>query len=82
MSLQEKLNELKRGALSRLKPEDVAIMEAATAELVRSGIVQGAKKAGDGAPDFTLPSASGEMVRLAARLAEGPVVLTFYRGTW
>jgi len=82
MSLQEKLNELKAGALSRLKPEDVAIMEAATEDLVRSGIVNGAKKVGDRAPDFALPSASGEMVRLAALLAKGPVVLTFYRGTW
>ena len=81
MSLQEKLNELKRGALSRLNPEDVAVMEAATEELVRSGMMKRAKKVGDQAPDFALPSVSGEMVKLSALLARGPVVLNFYRGT-
>lgn len=34
------------------------------------------------APDFTLPTASGDRVRLGEALAEGPVVLTFYRGAW
>jgi hypothetical protein len=82
MSLQEKLNEIKMAALSRLQPEDVAIMEAATEELVRSGLGRRVKKVGDQAPDFALPSVSGEMVQLAAQLAKGPVVLTFYRGTW
>jgi hypothetical protein len=82
MSLQEKLKEIKAEAHSQLNPEDVAVMEAATEELVRSGLVHGAKKVGDRAPDFALPNASGEMVKLAALLAKGPVVLTFYRGTW
>lgn len=82
MSLQAKLNELKESTLSQLNPEDVAVMEAATEELVRSGMVTGAKKVGDQAPDFALPNASGEMVELSALLARGPVVLTFYRGTW
>ncbi len=34
---------------------------------------------GDPAPDFTLPSTSGE-VTLSARLATGPVLLVFYPG--
>jgi peroxiredoxin Q/BCP len=33
---------------------------------------------GDKAPDFTLPSQSGEPVRLYDRLGQGPVVLYFY----
>lgn len=35
-------------------------------------------QAGDKAPDFTLPSQSGEQVRLYDRLGAGPVVLYFY----
>jgi thioredoxin-dependent peroxiredoxin len=35
-------------------------------------------KAGDRAPDFTLPDADGSQVSLAALLAEGPVVVYFY----
>lgn len=41
-----------------------------------------ALRVGDRAPDFVLPDAMGETVRLSDRLGEGPVVLTFYRGAW
>ena len=41
-----------------------------------------ARTTGDEAPDFELPDAVGGTVRLSDHLAEGPVVLTFYRGTW
>jgi peroxiredoxin len=34
------------------------------------------------APDFTLPDAHGKPVPLSALLANGPVVVTFYRGGW
>ena len=37
---------------------------------------------GDAAPDFTLPDAMGRETRLSDLLASGPVVLTFYRGSW
>lgn len=82
MTLQEQLQKFKAGVLSQLSAANVAVMDRATAELVRAGIAQRAKKAGDQAPDFVLPNASGESVRLAALLARGPVVLTFYRGVW
>jgi peroxiredoxin Q/BCP len=39
---------------------------------------QGRVRAGDLAPDFTLPSQSGEMVNLAQLLQEKAVVLYFY----
>jgi peroxiredoxin len=34
------------------------------------------------APDFSLPDARGGTVALSSLLARGPVVLTFYRGSW
>ncbi|QPP10456.1 AhpC/TSA family protein [Streptomyces bathyalis] len=34
------------------------------------------------APGFSLPSATGRTVTLDGLLAEGPAVLTFYRGAW
>ena len=43
---------------------------------------ESARTIGDEAPNFTLPNATGGEVELASHLAEGPVVLTFYRGTW
>ncbi len=37
---------------------------------------------GEQAPGFSLPDANGWSVSLEDRLAEGPVVLSFYRGAW
>jgi peroxiredoxin len=34
------------------------------------------------APDFTLPDPEGKPVSLADLLEQGPVVVTFYRGSW
>jgi len=41
-----------------------------------------ARKGGDRAPDFTLPDQLGRRVSLSDELAQGPVVLIFYRGEW
>lgn len=37
---------------------------------------------GEKMPTFKLANADGKMVDLAAQLANGPVVVTFYRGDW
>jgi hypothetical protein len=34
------------------------------------------------APEFTLAAQTGEATTLASALANGPVVLVFYRGHW
>jgi peroxiredoxin len=52
-------------------------MEAIRRELPDPGL-----EVGDRAPDFTLPNAYGESVRLSDYLRQGPVILTFYRGAW
>jgi peroxiredoxin len=41
-----------------------------------------APKVGDKAPEFTLNDPLGRAVSLAGELAQGPVVLIFYRGEW
>ena len=58
------------------------IMERATAELIASGAAQRALKLGDKAPLFSLKDADGNAVSSARLLAQGPLVLTFYRGVW
>jgi peroxiredoxin len=50
-------------------------------QLERSGMAPGLA-AGDEAPDFELPDATGRQVRLSDLLRNGPVVLSFYRGEW
>ncbi|MFD8767215.1 peroxiredoxin-like family protein [Streptomyces mirabilis] len=64
-------------------PADVrAVMQRATRELAQSGQADHAVNVGANAPSFTLPSATGQALTLDELLAEGPVVLTFYRGAW
>jgi peroxiredoxin len=41
-----------------------------------------APRVGDRAPDFRLPDARGGEIALQQLLADGPVVLVFYRGAW
>jgi len=57
------------------------LIEAMIADLRRSGAVPGLP-VGATAPMFSLPDAHGTPVALADRLADGPVVLSFYRGAW
>lgn len=74
----------KKSAVSggpKLSAEDREVMQRSAEELAvampRPGL-----SVGQQAPDFTLPNAFGNQVRLADLLAQGPVVLTFYRGAW
>jgi peroxiredoxin len=60
----------------------LVIMDAETARLAASNLAGGALKLGDSAPDFILPDAHGEPVRLYSLLHDGPVVVVFYRGGW
>ena len=51
-------------------------------QLVTCGASESALKEGEQAPDFTLPDARGNAVRLSHLLRQGPVVISFYRGQW
>lgn len=54
----------------------------AMAKLLASDAGNDAPRNGQKAQDFTLPNALGETIRLYDTLANGPVVLSFYRGGW
>src|SRR5215472_4562065 len=51
-------------------------------QLIRSGAVEKVLGEGVRAPDFTLPDAMGNAVTLSHLLTQGPVVMSFYRGSW
>jgi peroxiredoxin len=65
----------------KLDAADRAVMERAAADLA-AAMPDPGLPVGGGAPDFRLPNAFGESVRLSDLLADGTVVLTFYRGAW
>ncbi len=80
MSLQDKLDALKAKFETEMAPpEMVAVMHRVTDELLASGQVKRALKAGDRAPTFTLPDAEGRPVSSQDLLTKGPLVVTFYR---
>lgn len=64
-------------------PEDVsATMEAATAKLAASGLVDQALQVGQAMPDFDLPDATGKQVQSHHLRAQGALLISFYRGNW
>jgi peroxiredoxin len=83
MPLQDQLDAFKADFEGRRAPPAVvAVMHRATAALAASGQADRALQAGARAPDFVLPDATGRIVRTTDLLAEGPLIITFYRGVW
>jgi hypothetical protein len=88
MSLQEKLDAMKARFESRTPPYDkvsqemIDVMHRATEDFRNSRIADGALKVGDQAPDLTLPNPEGKNVSSEDLIAQGPLVVTFYRGVW
>ncbi|MEL7083892.1 MAG: peroxiredoxin-like family protein [Cyanobacteria bacterium P01_A01_bin.3] len=83
MSLQDKLDAFKADFEANKAP--AAAVEAfhrSTRELIDNGNAERALKAGDRAPEFTLPDSDGNLVYSKTLLAKGPLALTFYRGVW
>lgn len=82
MNLEEKLAEIRAGAVDRIPAEHRAVMHRVTDELRASGIADRAARVGDSLPAFALPNVAGEEVRSQDLLARGPLVATVYRGLW
>jgi peroxiredoxin len=83
LPLQGKLDALKFEFDNRLAPRAaVDALHRSVDELIASGAEGRALKVGDIAPAFTLPDVDGHPVSSSVLLAEGPLVVTFYRGIW
>lgn len=82
MTLNAELRAFYEARQQQIPAEVREIMQRAGTELAASGQADRALTAGAHAPRFTLPSVTGETVTLDQLFAQGPVVLTFYRGAW
>jgi peroxiredoxin len=80
--LQDQLDEITSNTRLLVQPERLAVGERAVEELFLSGIEQKILPVGVLAPAFTLPDASGRMVKSDDLLALGPLVVDFFRGRW
>ncbi len=66
----------------QLPPDLTALIEQGAGEISALDIIERALKPGDTAPAFSLKNQNGGQKSLSDYLAQGPVVLTFYRGAW
>ncbi len=82
MGLQQQLDAFRAEFAHRAPAGRPALYEAKINELRASFALETAIRAGDKAPDFTLPDAQGKTVSLGTLLEAGPAVVTFYRGGW
>lgn len=82
MSLKAQLDTCRRTFETSTPPSMVAALKGSIAELVQTGLVKQAVKAGERAPLFRLRSNTGDFVSLADALDRGPVVVSFFRGGW
>lgn len=53
-----------------------------TEEILKSDVLGESVREGQRSPDFTLPTTKGLAVSLNEQVRSGPVILSFYRGTW
>ena len=79
MSLNEEIQHLLSGLAI---PETASRTIADAMAQVEQNRVAPGLTVGEQAPLFVLPDPEGEPVSLEERLAQGPVVLTFFRGDW
>ena len=82
MRLQDQINLFNKKALANLPAETLAIMAKATRDLAASGIVARALAKGDAMPPFSLPNVRGGIVSSTELLSKGPLVVSFFRGSW
>lgn len=82
MSLKEQLEELAAQFKTKIPEQAAAVMKQSLEDLEKCGIINQVLKEGEHASDFALPNLMGRTVRLNQLLSKGPVVVSFYRGSW
>lgn len=82
MSLADKLSAMRAASAARLPADKQAVMERATGDLRRTGILDRIVPVGGRMPAFALADHDGRRVDSDDLLAGGPLVLSFFRGSW
>ena len=80
--LQQQIDEFIAEGASWLPSDLLQDLLSPIGQLINSGASEQALKEGAQAVDFILPDALGGAVKLSHLLAQGPVVVIFYRGQW
>ena len=81
-TMSEELSSVTHHLVGNLGPKAERLFAGQIDRARDAGVDGRALTAGAKAPDFVLPDASGEPIRLGSQLEKGPVALVFYRGGW
>lgn len=82
MSLRKRLEAIREASKEKMPAAARAVIGRATDDLRESGILATMLPAGSQVPRFTLPKSDGGQLSLEGELARGPVILSFFRGSW
>lgn len=82
MNLTKKIQEYNDSVVTQTPKELLKIMSNSVETLIRDEVGKNALKVGDKIPAFTLGNANGESINIYDCLAQGPLVINFYRGAW
>ena len=82
MSLNQALRDLNSQGLAKMPPTAKAILQTSLRELLASGLAEKALQVGQKVPDGVLPNAFGQKIAIQDLYAQGPLVISFYRGSW
>lgn len=66
----------------RIPPDAAAVMHRVTADQRASGYRARMPAVGSALPSFELPETGGGTLASAALVAQGPLVVSFFRGAW
>ena len=82
LSLKDQLALMRAQQDAHIPADKKKILDDTVEKLRASHLTEKALQVGQKMPDFTLNDSNGKSVHLKTLLKSGPVVLTFYRGSW
>jgi len=82
VGLEGELQQQRERARSRQDSVEREVRAAAITAVDKSGLAGKALGLGEAVPPFTLPDAVGQAVAISDVLAQGPAIISFYRGGW
>ena len=81
-TLAERLDRIREGFAKQAPEAAKSVMHRATDDLRNSGILDRIPKVGQTLVPFALEATDGTTVTSSDLLADGPLVVSFYRGFW
>lgn len=82
MTLKDKIEQYKQQSAKKTSPAMAATMKQCTSDLAATMPSRNLPVAGTKLKSFSLPDSLGSNVSLDQLVANGPAIVTFFRGMW